>query len=82
MRVIHISFASVNHFIAEHSFMSSACKPFVRLGLNCSAPMENKRDVPFPRKQQHVASSVIEPGAINLSVGYPALHQLSYLDRN
>ena len=41
---------------------------------DCLAQMENKRTVSFPRTQQRIASSRIEPGVSNLSITKPTLY--------
>ena len=49
---------------------------------DCYAPMENKRQVSFPRTQQRVASWGIEPGFSNLLNTNPMLYHLSDRRRN
>ena len=58
-------------------FLGSACKSFVRLGppqrVDCLASIENKRKMSFPRTQERITSSGIEPRVSNLSITKPTL---------
>ena len=59
--------------------MGSGCescqaKPLQRL--DCLAAAENMRKVCFPKKQQRITSSEIEPVDSNLSISNPTLFQM------
>ena len=50
--------------------------------VDCLGQMRNKRKVFFPKVQQCIASSEIEPGVRNFSMTSPMLNQLSYRCRH